>query len=273
MKRYWDRLLLGISVLIVGTIAFGVNVAAEPILAANLFINENYRPGDGLPLGKIHSTQRGVYIVHAGQNEGYRAKAGLPVYKGDILVTSRKGRALCRLNDGSNFSLAPATKLTILRSSYNTAGKVSVTLLLLNTGLARFQLKSLAEFDSRQFTVRTNIAEIIAKEGDFIVRSGQEHTEVTAVVNSRLKVTGRDSPETIEDLTEFTKAVVDKGVFAARIESLRTEEVDALIFEVRLAPEDPLFDAARDKYGSPAAPEEETDKQNGAESSPDASSS
>ena len=259
MKRYLDRFLLGLIALIAGSVTFCGNAAAEPILTANLFINDTYRPGEGLPLGKIQSTQRGVFIIHAGQNEGYRAKAGLPVYKGDILVTNRKGRVLCRMNDGSIFSLAPATKLTILRSSYNTAGKVSATLLSLDTGLARFQLKSFAEFYSREFTVRTNIAEIIAKAGDFIVRSGQEHTEVTAVINSQLEVTGRDSPETVKDLSEFTKAVVEKGVFAAKIESLRPEEVEALISEVRFAPEDPLVDAARNKYGSPAAPEEESD--------------
>lgn len=271
IRRHRDRVILGISILIAGITGCWGIAAAEPIRATSIFINENYRPGDGLPLGKIQAVQRGVFIVHAGQNEGYRAKAGLPVYKGDILVTNPKGRVLCRLNDGSKFSLAPSTKLTILRSSHNTAGKVSFSRLSLDTGLARFQLKPLAEFDSRQFVVRTNIAEIIAKEGDFIVRSHQEHTEVTAVVNSRLAVTGRDSPESLEDLSEFSRAVVEKGVFAARVESLSAELVDALISEIHPAPDDLLFDAARDKYGLPAEPEEEADKQGEGESGQDAS--
>ena len=271
-KSILGRILTGLSILIVASIALSGNVAAETHRASNLFINENYRPGDGLPLGKIQASQRGVFIVHAGQNEGYRAKAGLPVYKGDILVSNRKGRALCRMNDGSLFSLAPVSKLTILRSSHNTAAKVSVTILSLDTGLARFQLKNLADYNDRQFKIRTPIAEINAKEGDFIVRSHQEHTKVTALTDSLLEVTGLDSPETVRDLAAFTRAVVEKGVFAAKLESLPPEDVASLISEVGLTPDDPLFDAAREKYGYPDEPDQEAENREESESSKEESS-
>lgn len=272
MRRSLGRILTGLSMLIIGLAASWGNAAAESQQVANLFINENYRPGEGLPLGKIQASQRGVFVVHADQSEGYRAKAGLPVYKGDILVSNRKGRALCRMNDGSLFSLAPVSKLTILRSSHNTAAKVSVITLSLDIGLARFQLKKLAEYDVRQFKVRTPIAEIIAKEGDFFVRSHQEHTEVTAVIDSLLEITGLDSPETVRDIAASTRAVVEKGVFAAKIESLAPEDVASLISEVSLAPDDPLFHAAREKYGNPDEPDKEGENRDESESSTDESS-
>ena len=258
MKRYLNRFLLGFAVMLFGSIALCGEADAEPVLTARIFINDHYRPGEGLPIGKIQSVQYGVFIIHADQHEGYRAQAGLPVYKGDILVTNRRGRALGRLNDGSIFRLGSTSRVAVLRSSYHTAEKVSDALILLDIGLARFQLKGFAGFRSREFTVRSPVAEIIAKEGDFIVRSSPEHTDVTAVVNCRLEVSGRESPESITDLSQYTRAVVEKGAFAAKIESMPAEDVEALVSEVSLPPEDALLEAARNGYGSTAAVDEKS---------------
>ena len=211
-----------------GRPSFSETTISEQTLAGDIVIQETYQPASGLPVGKIQSVRGEAIVFHRDPTVGYRILAGLPLYAGDIMRTRAASWIFCRLIDGSHIVLSPHTSLTILQSNYNPARKSSVSFLYLNHGSARFTLKPLPDLSSYDFKVQTGVAFTLAREGDFVVKTNPEATDIVAFENSRLEVTGMAQPEAVTFLSDFQRAIVTEGNFSPTVETLSRQDIETI---------------------------------------------
>jgi hypothetical protein len=133
-KNLTYTLCLFFLLLLFGQTSFAEMAITEKLLPPDLIIEEFFQAGSGLPVGKIQAVRGEVIVYHRDPNVGYPVKTGLPLYHGDTISTRNTGRILCRLIDGTIFSLAPQTTLTILQCNLNSARKTGVSFLSLKHG-------------------------------------------------------------------------------------------------------------------------------------------
>ncbi len=221
---------------------------SEKLLPADAVVEEVFQGGSGLPVGKIHAVRGEVIVYHREPTVGYRAKAGLPLYQGDTIKTRINGRVLCRLIDGTIFSLVPETTLTILQCNHNSARKTSVSFLSLKNGDGRFQVKAKPEVLSHEFKIETYTAFAQAQDADFIIRASLDTTEIISFGKSRLEVTNLAEPEVIFFLSDFQRAVVADKLGSQMVETVSQDEAEEMIAETRLLPQSHLFASSLEKY-------------------------
>jgi hypothetical protein len=205
-----------------------------------------------LPVGKIQAVRGEAIVYHQEPTVGYRVKAGLPLYQGDTIKTQINGRILCRLIDGTIFSLVPETTLTILKCNYNSARKESETFLSLKHGDGRFQVKAKAEVLSHDFKIQTYTAFAQAQNADFIIRASLNMTEIISFEKSRLEVTNLAEPEMSLFVTDFQRVIVqDKSDLQSGpqlVETVSIDEAEEMIANTRLLPQNYLFASSPEKY-------------------------
>jgi len=228
--------------------AFSETIISENSLPTDAYIEEFFQGGSGLPVGKIQAVRGEAIIFHREPTVGYQAKTGLPLYHGDTISTRSNGRILCRLIDGTIFSLVPGTTLTILQSNYNSARKTSVSFLSLKQGDGRFQVAAPAEILSHEFKIQTNTTFVATQEGDFIIKVSQAANEIIAFEKSRLEVTKLAEPEVIFILSDFQRAVVEDVLGPQMVETVSQGEAAEMIAETRLLPQSNLFASSAEKY-------------------------
>ncbi len=216
---------------------------SEQTLADDIFIEEMFQPGSGLPVGKIHAVRGNVIIFHRDPTVGYRARTGLPIYAGDIIHTRGISWISCRLIDGSQIALTADTTLTILQSNYNSARQSSVSFLKLSRGGARFKYNPSPDLSSREFKIQTETAFVVTQNADFIIKLNPAQTEITALEGSRLEVTGMAEPEEIITLTDFQQTTIKEGMVSQTVETLSTENSEAMKAKFDLLPHYNLFTA------------------------------
>jgi len=214
---------------------------SEQTLAGDIVIQETYQPASGLPVGKIQSVRGEAIVFHRDPTVGYRILSGLPLYAGDILRTRAAAWIFCRLIDGSHIVLSPLTSLTILQSNYNPARKSSVSFLKLNHGSARFTLKPLPDLSAYDFKVQTDVAFTLAREGDFVVKTNPQATDIVAFENSRLEVTAMAQPEAVTFLSDFQRAIVAEGNFSPTVETLSRQDIETIQANFYPAAQSTLF--------------------------------
>jgi hypothetical protein len=211
-------------------------------------VEELYQAGSGLPVGKILSVRENAVIFHRDPAVGYRAKTGLPLYEGDTISTRNKARILCRLIDGSQFTLAPESTLSILKSSYNFTGETGILSLFLKQGNARFQIRRPTEFSALDFKVKTEAILAAANDAGFVIRISEDRTDITAFVDSRLEVTRIANPQDVVFLSDLQRLVVTNDAGFSKLETVSQEEADTLKAEFRLLPTSKLFASSAEKY-------------------------
>ena len=214
---------------------------SEKSLAADSVIADTFQAGTGLPVGKIQSVRGETIIFHRDPSVGYRAKAGLPLYQGDILQTRHNSRILCRLVDGSRLTMAPGAMLTLLQSNSNSARKSSVSFLSLKQGGVRFYVNPKPELSAFEFKVQTETAIVQAQAADFIINAKSGNTEILAFDNSRLEVTSLAEPEEIHFLSDYQRIVVRPEAGAPLVETVSAIDAEVLMTEFRLVPDNKLF--------------------------------
>jgi len=123
-----------------------VSSPSASLLPDNLIIEDEFKPGYGLPVGKVQLLQGDVVVMHADQLRGYWAMKGLPLYQGDTIVTMETGRVRFGLKDGSSLTLSSDTKLTINLSVYNPKKKVRSSFFSMILGKALFAVRKLTDF-------------------------------------------------------------------------------------------------------------------------------
>ena len=118
------RYMLICTLLVICIPLLMVSSTSASLLPDNLIIEDEFKPGYGLPVGKIQVFQGEVVVMHADQLRGYRAMINLPLYQGDTIVALETGKVRFGLKDGSTLTLSSETKLTINLSVYNPKKKV-----------------------------------------------------------------------------------------------------------------------------------------------------
>ena len=228
--------------------SFAEMIISEKSLPADAIVEEFFQGGSGLPVGKIQAVRGEAIVFHREPTVGYQAKTGLPLYNGDTISTRNNGRVLCRLVDGTIFSLVPETTLTILQCNHNSARKTSVSFLSLKHGDGRFQVKEPTELFSHEFKIQTNTTFVQTRDADFIVKASRDTTEIITFEKSRLEVTNLAEPEVIFFLSDFLRAVVEEKLGPQTFETVTQDGAEEMIAETRLLPQSKLFASSAEKY-------------------------
>jgi hypothetical protein len=223
-------------------------IILEKSLPADTIVEEFFQGGSGLPVGKIQAVRGEALVFHREPTVGYQVKTGLPLYLGDTISTRNNGRVLCRLLDGTIFSLVPETTLTIFQCNHNSVRKTSVSFLSLKHGDGRFQVKAPAEILSHEFKIQTNTTRVQTRDADFIIKASQDTSEIIAFEKSRLEVTNLAEPEVIFFLSDFQRAVVEDQLGPQMVETISQDKAQEMITETRLLPQSHLFASSAEKY-------------------------
>jgi len=228
--------------------SFSETVISENSLPADAMIEDFFQGGSGLPVGKIQAVRGEAIVFHREPTVGYLAKTGLPLYHGDTISTRNNGRILCRLIDGTIFSLVPQTTLTILQCNYNSARNTSVSFLSLKHGDGRFQVQAPAEILSHEFKIQTNTTFVQTGDADFVIKASKDSSEIITFEESRLEVTNLAEPEVIFFLSDFQRVVVEDKLGPQLVEAVSQDEAEEMIAETRLLPQSHLFASSPEKY-------------------------
>ena len=210
---------------------------SERSLPADTVIKETFQAGTGLPVGKIQSVRGEINIFHRDPSVGYRARAGLPLYLGDTLLTRKNSRILFRLVDGSRLAMAPGTRLTLLQTNTNSARKFSLSFLALKMGGVRFNVNPRPDFSMFEFKVQTETAFIQAQAADFVIKADPENTEIATFENSRIEVTSLAEPEEISFLSDYQRTIITTEPATPVVETVSAVDAEELMAEFRLVPE------------------------------------
>ena len=217
---------------IIGSAYGSDNSAAGYMLPEDIVIEDIFKPGLGAPVGRVQLVQGEVVLVHGDMLHGFRARRGLPLYKGDTIYTQEKGRMRFNLNDGSKLTLASKTKLVINRSIYKPKEKRRASFMGLNLGKARFWVKKMINFKRSAFKVKTPTAVCGVRGSDFIIRATPEKTTVTALEDTELEIVSLTAPEEKPTLlSDFERTVVEKGELPDEVDKVSAEEVVLMMKE------------------------------------------
>lgn len=235
--------------LLMAPAVIGETSVSERSLPADTVIADTFQAGTGRPVGKLQSVQGETIIFHRDPSVGYRAKAGLPLYQGDILITRKNSRIVFRLVDGSRLTMAPGAMLTLLQSDSNSARKSSVSFLALKQGGVRFYVNPRSELSTFEFKVETETAFVQAQAADFIIKAGRGYTEILAFDNSRLEVTSLAEPEETHFLSDYQRTVVRPESVAPVVETVSPTDAEVSKAEFRLVPDNKSLASGSLKYG------------------------
>ena len=241
---------LTISVLFFSQPSLSEMSITEKTLPEDSIIEELYQPGSGLPVGKIQSLRGDVIIFHRDPAVGYRVKTGLPLYQGDTIRTQNEARIMCRLVDGSKFILMPQTSLSILRCSYNSARKTSMTFLGVEHGNVLFQVKKSIDLSSFEFKIHTETVFAQTQGADFVVKASSDMTDIITFEAGRMEATSLAEPERIMYLSDLQRLLVGMELGSTTIETISPSEAEAMRAEFRLVPQNGLFASNPEKYRS-----------------------
>ena len=226
------------SLLALTALLFTGNVfGAVPELPDGLIMADVFKSGFGTPVGKIRMVQGKVIIIHDNILKGYWAKRGLPLYRGDTIITQKKSRISFKLNDKSIISLSSNTKLVINKSIYNKKEKRRSSFLGLSLGKARFFVTKLLRFKRSEFRVKTVTAVCGVRGSDFVMLATDKLTEVTALENTELEVISLAAPEAPPMIiTDFQRTGVVLGELPYEPEMVPPEEIEDLKKEFSTIP-------------------------------------
>jgi len=226
------------AVLILGLMKSGF-VYAGGLVPENLEIQKDFQPGIGATVGKVQLTQGESIIIHAADLlRGYMAKQGLPLFKGDIIITKDKGRVKIELNDGSELTVASETRLEISQSIYDPEKETRSSFLSMSIGKARFWVKKLADFKRSDLKVKTNTAIVGVRGSDFIIAATETRTDVTALEKTDLEVVSLVAPEKAPMLlTDFEQTKVEAGGLPSEPMDIPVEDIEIMKSDLTITPE------------------------------------
>ncbi len=204
-------------------------VCAESDIPEGVTILEAFKPGNGLPVGKVQLVQGQVIVIHKDTSVGYKAENEMPLFEGDTVTTKEKGRIRFELNDGSILTMASKTEMVINRSLYDSESGTRSSFMKMLVGKARFVVKKLTEFKLSEFKVKTKTAVIGVRGSDFIVETDADRTQVTALENTDIEVVSLVGPEAEPSvLKEFEQTVIEAGALPSRIEEVFSEDIEIM---------------------------------------------
>ena len=127
----------------------------EDLLPPGVRVVEGFQPGPGAPIGTIEKVTGSGLIVHKGQMVAYRAKRRLELFEGDSLITGERSRMQLRMNDRSVMALAPWSKLSLDKSTYNPVKDRRESFVNMIFGRARFIVQKLKAAYHGDYKIKT----------------------------------------------------------------------------------------------------------------------
>lgn len=221
--------IFGIIMTVFFLLSAAFATAKSDILPADVVVAEGFKPGYGQTVGTILLVQGPVMVAHDNMQEAYRAKKGLPLYKGDTVYTEKRGRVRFKLNDGSIMTLSSNSKLKITKSVFNPQKKQRSSFLSMTVGKARFWVSKLLAFKDRSFKVKTSTFVAGVRGSDFIITATPQHTEVLTLTDTSLEVVSLAAPELAPTiLSDFQKTSVEMGGVPQEPVAIPSEEIETL---------------------------------------------
>jgi len=233
IKKYILVFLLSFTLINLNPVIWYRNAAAQSMLPAEMVIKKVYQAGSGLPLGKVQSIWGDVVIVHAGAEDAYRAGVGLPLFRGDTIITNHNASFSCQLKDGSTVKLSENSKLKINLSTHDNQRKSSISSLSLIAGKAYFQIATLKGFEPREFKVETESLIAGGRQAHFAIFILEETTEIIAFKDSLIEIMSLDDPDQIIFLSEFQRAEIEGGELPSTVEIFPEQQANQLLSEFR----------------------------------------
>jgi len=239
-KKYFSVILSVLFLFFAGNVLRHQNVRAQSLLPAGTDIQKIYRAGSGLPVGKIQSILGDVFIIHRGKEDAYLAGVGLPLFRGDTIITKRSASLSCQLKDGSSVMLAGNSKLIIHLSTHDTQRKSSISSLLLASGRAYFQIAKLEDYEPREFKVETGPIIAGGRQAEFAIFIEDQSTEIIAFNDSLLEVMSLNDPEQKIFLSDFQRVEIQGYDLPSTVEVIPENEAKQIRSEFRPYAKNPL---------------------------------
>lgn len=224
--------------LLIGSALGAAGSTSDSLLPKDLVMEEKFKRGLGSPVGSIILVQGRVVIMHADMKKGYQAKKDLPLFKGDTIVTQRRGRIRFRLTDGSILTMGSRTKMVLNRSVYDEKKKSRSSFLSMAIGKARFQVKKLFGFRRSLFRVKTPTTVAGVRGSDWIMRTTPKLTEVIALEDTKLEVMSVDFPDAKPTLlSDLERTIVEAGALPTEVERVEPETIEQIMKDLVVTPE------------------------------------
>jgi hypothetical protein len=246
MKRLivrWACVILCMFVFVLTDSALGESESSG-LIPSGVVVKDAYRPGVGASVGEISQANGKVAVIHINDSDGYWARQGNKLFKGDMIVTLADAYAAFKLEDGSFMTLAPETKLEITKSVYAPEKQSRSAFINMVIGKTRFVVKKLVDARHSEFKVKTATSVAGVRGSDFVITSAETETEITALQHTELEVMGLAAPDAKPIiLRDYEKTTVRRGAAPLEARKVSAEEVDRLMKELRFNPEDTGPDA------------------------------
>jgi hypothetical protein len=238
LKQRWVFMGLCICVFILTGSIFHSSGATD-LIPAGVVVKETYRPGVGASVGEISQVAGKAAVIHINDKEGYWAREGNKLFKGDTIITLADGYTAFKLEDGSFMTLSPETKLEITNSVYAPEKKSRSTFLNIVAGKTRFIVKKLVDARHSEFKVKTTTSVAGVRGSDFVITATETASEVTALQHTELEVISLAVPDVKPTiLHDFERTTVRKGAAAEDARKVSAEEIDRLMKEFKFQPSD-----------------------------------
>jgi hypothetical protein len=217
---------------------YAYGASDEELLPEDPLMQDTFKPGFGSPVGKIIVVRGEAVIMHMDMKRGYRAERGLPLYKGDTLVTLSDARLRLQLNDESIITMVSRTRLTINNSIFDRAKKRFVSLLKMNLGKARFWVRKIRGMSHPDYRVKTPTAVVGIRGSDFVSEVTPDFTTITAFEDTMLEVTSVQYPEKPVEVKEYYRTMVKEGRLPTDPILVPLDEIQSLKKEFEIAGEE-----------------------------------
>jgi len=216
-----------------------VSSPSASLLPDNLIIEDEFKPGYGLPVGKIQVFQGEVVVMHVDQLRGYRAMINLPLYQGDTIVALETGKVRFGLKDGSTLTLSSDTKLTINLSVYNPKKKIRSSFFNMVFGKVLFAVRKLTDFKSSQVKTKTLTAVVGVRGSRWVQVVTDTYTEITALIKTKLGVISTAYPE-VEPviLEDFDQTTVYVGQLPSKVIKVSNKQLKQFEEDFTITPDE-----------------------------------
>lgn len=211
--------------------------AQTSLLPEGLIVLDVFEPGPGRAVGRFTQVDGEVVVIHKDGEKGFRVAPGIDLYEQDTVVTLDDGHAAFCLRDGSFITLAPETIMVIVKSDYVPEKNIRSTFVNMVSGKSRSVVQPLVESRRSEFTLKTKTAVAGVRGSDFIIYATDSVTEITALVDTHLEVSGLAALDADPlSLRDFEQTRVFYGMQPEAARKLSAEEIEQLMRAFRFQP-------------------------------------
>ena len=232
-------------------------VSIESMLPAGYTKADVFKPGLGTPVGNILAAQGDAVIIHKDSSTGYQAVKGLPLYKGDIIVTRDDGRIKLNLKDESILTLLSNTYLELNESVYDSGKKSRFSFLKMGMGKIRFIVKKLTDMKRSEVQIETTTMICGLRGSDFVIVTQPARAEVTTFEDTELEVLSTVTPDATPILLgEYQRIAIEEGKLPGEPEDITPEEAASMKQEFVISSEGDQGGADEQEETRGASPDE-----------------